>query len=204
MRFQQRLVARRHEDGLVDCLIDAEIRGTVGLIIRAPQMPGHVTDGAQRLVAGILSGEFPGQPLERGEDMKDLCHLCGALAGNDRAAMGDELEQTLVGQHLERLAQGCAGDAELLGQQLFIDLFAGLQLALEDHLAQAVRDLYRERRAPDRVWGENGHGGLCGAIHRCGLPLQHFPTLCRRFLRYGVVCAPFHPRSGGGRRCRWR
>jgi hypothetical protein len=75
---------------------------------------------------------------------------------------GEMLDQPLLRQHPQRLPQRSPADAEVRAQLLLDDLLAGLQLAAQDRVTDAVRgDVNQHRRQlvprPVLPWG--GHGG---------------------------------------------
>ena len=94
---------------------------------------------------GDLGGTRGGRRLEQADHGVDLVDVLLGELGDEAAAPGHELHQALVVQHLERLAQRRAADAEVARQRLLVDALAGLELAVEDALPDALVDFFKQR-----------------------------------------------------------
>jgi hypothetical protein len=91
-------------------------------------------------------------PLEQGHQREDVVEVALGQFGNVAAAARLQGDQAFGSQHLERLAQGRAADAVLLGQGLLVDPGARLQFVREDALAQALGDFQVEGGLGNAAW----------------------------------------------------
>ena len=74
--------------------------------------------------------------------------------------LGDDLDQPGALQSLQRLADGCARDAQALGELLIAEALAGLEPAVEDRLAEECVHLVAEHGAA-RLEGRERDGHEC-------------------------------------------
>ncbi len=85
--------------------------------------------------------------LEDQPDTEQLVDLDRAELGHPGTAAGEMLDQTLLGQRSERLAQGSAADREALPDLLLDQPLAGGELAGQDLVAElAGGHLHQARR----------------------------------------------------------
>ncbi|MNT26603.1 hypothetical protein D3C72_1621900 [compost metagenome] len=154
----QPLVAGQGLDGFVD--------EVVGLVVRVDTAcPGMVRQrGVQRLqrgqlpVAGLARGLIGAAPFQHGHQREDVFQVLQRQFVDEAAPPGFQPHQPFRGKHLERLAQGGAGNAHFARQPQFVDPFAVAQRTRVDHAAQAVRDFQVQGLPDDGV----GHGLTAG------------------------------------------
>ncbi len=87
-------------------------------------------------LADMRAGETAGERLERTHDLEHVFDVAVVQACNARAAIGQELDEPFGGQHLERLAQRRARDAETRAKLPLGDPCARRQCPLDDEVTQ--------------------------------------------------------------------
>src|SRR5690606_13645078 len=106
-------------------------------------------DGRDLALADARAGQLPRQRLERTDHREQLVDVLAREPAHHRTAVGNEGDQAVGGEHLERLAHGCARDAEALAQLALGHLGAGLEPPFEDDVAQALDQLLVQGPAAD-------------------------------------------------------
>ena len=95
-------------------------------------------------VAGALRHHAGGVALQQGQQVVDVAQVLFADLGDVGTSAHFHGHQTFGGQHLERLAQRGAADAQGLGDAHLVDPAAGLELARKNALAQQLGHLFVE------------------------------------------------------------
>ena len=114
-RLQERVV-RRSVDKAVDLLVQLHQVALVG----HPAALQQLQQLAHRLAVGgrDLFGGEPGRVgLEHDPHLRDAGEVRDVDVGDECAPMGDGADEVLSCQALQRLADGCAADLEVLGRQ---------------------------------------------------------------------------------------
>ncbi len=111
---------------------------------------GEVGGGA------ALGGQAGGQRVEVLPELDEVPCLRGVERGHPGVPVRAELDQTLLGQPPQGLAQRGGADADAPGQRGLVEHRAGLQLAAEDHL-------------PHPRVGQLALGGDADLVHRHNL-----------------------------------
>ena len=128
----------------------------------------------------LFQQEADGHRFQRLPDLDHLGGLGARQAGDAGSAAGQQLDEAFVVELAERVADGAAAEAELLGEFAFGEVVAGLVATGEDVVAEPVGDLAAEA-------GEAG-----SAAGRCS----------RRLLRVAGGARPDSRRGRGSRRSR--
>ena len=109
-----------------------EVVGVAGALLRAQV----VLQRGDVVLGGELGGAADARALERLADELRVGHRGRRDAGHERAQLRHDLDQPLVAQAHERLADRGPAHAEPGGQLVLRELPAGLQLRADDRLAQ--------------------------------------------------------------------
>ena len=83
-------------------------------------------------VRGARAGELAGKGLERAHHGERFCNARGIDRGDDRAAVGQKLDQAFGREYLKGLAQGGTRNAELRGEQALVQPAPGCKGSLDD------------------------------------------------------------------------
>src|SRR5262245_37252796 len=141
----QGLVARSRDDALVDALVDGEIAVHVAIEIVAVHLVVQPLDRSDFLVGDGFAGEAPGEAFEARHYVEKLLQVPLAELAHPRAAVGQELDQALRRQHLERLAQRRPGDPKHLAELPLGNTRAARNVAFHYIVAQPQQDLPVQR-----------------------------------------------------------
>ena len=108
--------------------------------------------------ADVLTENYRKGTLEKlGLGYDAFAHRLARHLGDERAAIRDQRHQAVVRKPAQRLAQGRARHAQPVAEQALVEPRAGLELALDDQLAQMLGDRPGERAlVRERLDGERG------------------------------------------------
>src|SRR5262245_15633678 len=162
-RADDRSIARRLLDRLVEVVVRAPpqcrplVRDAVaalprprrhGQLERALEPPLRAVQPVELLRADPLGCERRCKCLELGAHLVGVADLARREAPYERAAVRLELDEPGRLQLSERLADGRAADAELLGERLLAEPRPRRELAAQDLRLDLVRQLVDEHRSP--------------------------------------------------------
>src|SRR5690606_21456280 len=102
--------------------------------------------GAQggQVFGAVVGGDFAGDDFEQADaDLEDLAHFVQCQVGDYRAAARIDGGQAFAFEDADGVADRAAADVERVRQALFVQGFAGPQLALDDGVAHLRGDLLR-------------------------------------------------------------
>jgi hypothetical protein len=154
-------VAGKLHNLVVSLVIELEIL----MALAFAEMAFHaLVEAAQRLEIRrrhALHGKFAGDALETTHYLEELADFLSGDFRDTGPAVGQQLDQSLGGQDLERLAHRCPRDSELLAERAFGDPLAGAQLAFDNHVAQLVDGVDEEGLAANGAFAQNGHDISC-------------------------------------------
>ena len=105
------------------------------------------------VVIGGLEGLAQGDRFEQQAQLVDVGGLEGGELADPRATLGQDLDQALAGQALERLAQRGGADRPPLGEVVGVQALPGFELASEDGVPELVLDPVGSGRGRDRRHG---------------------------------------------------
>src|SRR5664280_2649014 len=160
-------------------VVEAQVGGVIGLVVVAGGGGAEACDeGAQRrqLLGPDRSGELaPGHAVERGAHLEDLIGLGDRDLAHEDAAVLLEPYQPGLGEGAQRFPDRAARHPQARRQRQLVELFAGDQLAFENHALQLALDQHRQRVVlQDRdVCGRLGHPQILG--FNCLLSTIFFP-----------------------------
>jgi hypothetical protein len=134
-RAGDRVAAEVAEAGVERLVEDVE-RLEVAGVARAVLGVDHRPQLGDVVVGGALGGEADGGALQRLAHELRVAHAADGDRGDERAALRRDLDELLVAQADQRLADRGAGDAELARQLVLGQPCARRQLHGDDGLAQ--------------------------------------------------------------------
>jgi len=137
-----------------DCGVERSVRVILAQIIAGCVSPSHLVQLSSDAGQGILPGDrvqrkrdLHSVPFQQRAEVEQLVNVALGELSDPRAAPRQVLDQPLVRQRAERLAQRCPTDREPLHDLLLHQPLAGRQLAGEDLRPQtSSRDLHQARR----------------------------------------------------------
>jgi hypothetical protein len=103
---------------------------------------------------GVLGGQPGGFRLQQRPDGQQLVDLGGSRPVDEGPVPGTEVHPSVGAQHLQRLADRLAGDAEHLRELALHEMLAGRELPRDDQFLHGLADALTQRaRAVDPVRG---------------------------------------------------
>src|SRR5690606_29963451 len=97
---------------------------------------------ALQLLLAVLAADPPRRETLEGEtELEDLLEVALAKGGDEEAAVRLGNHDTVLNQLVQRLADRCAADAELIAEAQVRQLLAGFQLLAEDAVAKDAVDI---------------------------------------------------------------
>ena len=99
----------------------------------------------QVVVGAVPRGDLGGVRLKHGAQLEQLAGAVGIEPADVGAAARYDLDQPGPLECTQRLANGIAGDAELLGESVLEQPLAGREVAGDDHLPDLVGDDFTKR-----------------------------------------------------------
>ena len=141
----QGLVARGGNDALVDALVDLKIAVHVAIEVMAVHLIVQPLDRGDFLVRDGLAGKASGEAFQAGHDVEKLLQIPLAKLAHACAAVGQEFDQALRSQDLERLAQRRSGDSKHLAELPFGNACALWNVAFDHVIAKPQQDFAVQR-----------------------------------------------------------
>jgi len=146
-QFGQHLVARELDDGLVEGDVHFRVFVEPGMWSGAVEPGEHAAQPGDVLVAGVLGDQARRHALERGPGSDHLDHFLLGLADHVDAAARDRADEALALELGHGLADGGAGDAEILRELSLIEADVGaraIDARRYDDVAQGLIGLVLE------------------------------------------------------------
>ena len=140
----------RSRDG---CPGYAEIEHPLALARTAPASGHAARERRRSRHRSRAQASSPASASSARDDGQHVARLARPDAADDRAAVGQDLDQALDRQHLEGFAQRRARNPQLFAQLLLDDAAAFRQVALDDQVAQPRRHGLVQRAPCDRAAG---------------------------------------------------
>ena len=113
-------------------------------------------DFGQLGVGDAFGCQFARLGLKAGHHFKGVAHVGFAQFKRNRAAVGQQLDQTLGRQSLDGFAQRRARDLEHLAEFALVELGAGGDATFHQHFAQALGHLLMQGGGRGRAEGNDG------------------------------------------------
>ena len=129
----------------MDLLVAPEITGHVLADVVAVHLVVGRLDGADLVVGDVLAGQTPRQSLQPAHHVEQLADALDTHLADARATVGQQVDNALGGQDLDRLAQGGARNAEHLAQLALGNPRPVRKVAVGDVVAQPGQDLGVQR-----------------------------------------------------------
>ena len=146
------------DDPFMDALVGLKVIVHVAMQVVAVHFVVQPLDLGDFFVGDGLAGKPSGEALQAAHDVEKLLQIALAELAHARAAVRQQFDQALGGKHLERLAQGGAGNSEHFAELPFGNASAVRNVAFDHIVAKPRQDFPVERGlgAVGAVIGEFG------------------------------------------------
>ena len=135
--------------------MDIAVAAVVLQKVAIPVVPDHRGVGGGDVgdlgIRDALAGEFAGQRFKPLAHLEQVAHVLVGHPGRARAAVRQQLNQALGGEHLEGFAQRRARDLQLFTEVALGNPRARWNLAIEQHGADAAYHFIMKHRRQNPV-----------------------------------------------------
>ena len=138
MGIHERPVVAGFDHGAVELVVEFKRLALVTTGGRSDLAPVQFANRIEFVVGGSFACESDAQCLERGEHREGIHGLVEGRRGDDCASVAQEEQETFGREHLVRLAQRRARNAEALAQDALLQAHPRFPDAANDLIAQPV------------------------------------------------------------------